>query len=107
MLVGFYARGGIQFRILGAKLSPREPPKALESPLADAKLLSARRVWTERNGMRQVDATFIRLEGDQVHFLRQDGRRVVIPLDALSATDQQVVKRLAEQSGAKESPAKK
>ena len=50
------------------------------------------RVWTDRSGKYRIQASFLKLDGESVHLLDEDGREREIPLDRLSEADQQYVR---------------
>lgn len=64
-----------------------------------------KRKWQDATGQFSVEAEFVGLEGDKVQLKRPDGKFLTLPLDKLSATDQEVAKALALAAAAK-APAK-
>ncbi len=52
------------------------------------------RTWTDSSGKFQVQARFVRREGDQVTIEQEGGKQTTLPLDRLSAADQAYVNSL-------------
>jgi hypothetical protein len=61
-----------------------------------APALGEMRTWTDKSGGFSVQAEFVELTGDQVTLKREDGNNTRIPLEKLSATDQEVARALAQ-----------
>jgi hypothetical protein len=105
--LGFYTQGELHFWLRDVASDPptivASDGKSLKEELmseTETEINAAvprTRIWTESNGQRQIKATFLRLVDGQVHFRREDGREVEVPLSSLSITDQQVVRQLARQ----------
>lgn len=88
ILLGLYLRGGIRFSINNLVVTP-----PLSSPLAND--IPKTRVWTDITGKRQTNATFLKIEGEVVHFRRSDGETVQIPLAGLCDDDQKIARQFA------------
>jgi hypothetical protein len=104
LLLGLYLRGGIRFSIHQFDILPPANDMSSGKSVAESSQTDSRRpkppvtrVWTESNGMRQIEATFIQLEAEQVLLRRKDGKEYWVPLDGLSRSDQEVAQRLSEQ----------
>jgi|GEM_PF-796362 len=54
------------------------------------------REFTDSTGNYRVTATFVKLDGNDVTLRKDDGSEVVLPLDRLSETDQQYVKKAGD-----------
>ncbi len=52
------------------------------------------RTWSDQTGKFKIEAEFVESKGDTVVLLRQDGKRIEVPLNRLSDDDQAVVKTL-------------
>ena len=52
------------------------------------------RTWSDATGSFKVEATYLRSADGKVTLRRQDGREVTVPLDRLSAEDQQYVRQM-------------
>lgn len=53
------------------------------------------RTWTDKSGTYSVQAEFGGLSDGQVSLTREDGRKIVVPLDKLSSADQEYVRQKA------------
>ncbi len=51
------------------------------------------RVWTRRADGKTVQATLLRVAGDQVHLLTADGRELPVPLDVFADADHEYVQQ--------------
>jgi pimeloyl-ACP methyl ester carboxylesterase len=51
--------------------------------------------WSDASGKFQVEAEFVKLEGEEVHLQKPDGQALVVPLSKLSTAAQERAKRLA------------
>ena len=60
------------------------------------------RTWTDSTGKYKIEAEFVKLDGQNVHLRREDGRIVQIPINRLSQGDQDHVRELT--APADESP---
>lgn len=45
------------------------------------------REWTDSTGAFRVTAILIQVQGSEVHLQRENGRKIVVPIDRLSDTD--------------------
>ena len=58
---------------------------------------SESRVFTDKTGKHKVSATFVKLDGNNVTLLKEDGSNVDLPLDKLCEEDQAYVKKAADE----------
>ena len=58
------------------------------------------RVFTDKTGKHKVSATFVKLDGNNVTLLKEDGSNVDLPLDKLCEEDQAYVKKAADEEQA-------
>jgi WD40 repeat protein len=70
----------------------RLPPKSETRPAAGAGL----HTWVDVTGKYKTEATFVRLADGKVELKKTDGSIAKVPLDKLSAADQELAKKLAE-----------
>ncbi len=68
-----------------AETRPAQPAAAAQPPSTDRSIL---RVWTDRSGRHQVQAKCLGLEDGKVRLERVDGKRILVPVSALSEADQ-------------------
>ena len=88
---------------LWAKLEPiLEEAGWTGAVLNDPKML---RQWSDATGAFQVQAKFIKLDGDKVVLERNDGKMLNVPLSKLSESDQTFLKTIREQEDAANDPA--
>ncbi len=55
------------------------------------------RVFTDVTGQHKVTASFVRLNGNDVTLLKDDGTEIKLPLDRLSEPDQEYVKKAVDE----------
>lgn len=69
------------------------PPKVATPAVAVAPPVPAItvRTWSDPTGTHKIEATYLALEEGKVRLRRQDGREIAVPLEKLSAADQQYV----------------
>lgn len=79
---------------------PATPP-GTQPTAAPASGGGVKRKWQDATGQFSVEAEFVGMEGDKVQLKRTDGKFLTLPLDKLSATDQEVAKALALAAAAK------
>ncbi|MBC8870702.1 MAG: hypothetical protein H8E44_14865 [Planctomycetes bacterium] len=94
VILGFLMQGSIHFWIRDFRMSAKDTTKDDILPT---------RTWTESSGERTVTATFLRLDGETVHFRKNDGSEVAIPIGSLSEADQQTARELARRQTPAES----
>ena len=86
----------------GFEMTPTLPPhdlRLIESEpvsLADA---AALRTWSSQGGKFTIKAKFVELRDDAVSLEKEDGKVLTVALDKLSADDQDLARRLAEEAG--------
>ncbi|HZL88224.1 MAG TPA: SHD1 domain-containing protein, partial [Pirellulaceae bacterium] len=76
--------------------SVRLPPKSETRPVAGVGL----HTWVDTTGKYKTEATFLRLADGKVELKKADGSIAKVPLDKLSAADQELAKKLAEADAA-------
>jgi len=59
------------------------------------------RQWSDATGSFQVEATFVKFDGDSIVLKRKDGKELNVPLDRLSEADQKVAATLKKEVPAK------
>ena len=57
------------------------------------------RTWSDQTGKFKIEAEFVESKGDTVVLLRQDGKRIEVLLNRLSAADQAAVQTLIRAGG--------
>lgn len=62
----------------------------------DARPEPTRRWWTDASGRFRIQATFSKLDGDDVKLLRDDGKTVTIARDKLSDEDRQYLEKVTQ-----------
>jgi hypothetical protein len=82
-LLGDFRRMVVAILAVGFALTWLSSPAAAQS-----------RTWTDNTGTFTVKATFLGASGDNVTLEREDGTRLVLPLEKLSEADQKVVAAL-------------
>jgi WD40 repeat protein len=97
-VVGYSATGWItvKFKSNGIELTPTLPPDQLKpvekKPAAAGAGLHT---WIDVTGKYKTEATFVRLADGKVELKKADGSIAKVPLDKLSAADQELAKKLA------------
>ncbi|MGC4005678.1 MAG: SHD1 domain-containing protein [Pirellulales bacterium] len=61
------------------------------------------RTWTDSTGKYKLEGKFVKVEDGKLHLEQAGGKKMVIPLDKLSAADAKVAKDLAAANPFKES----
>src|SRR5262249_14578744 len=51
------------------------------------------RIWTDDSKTFQMEAEFVRIEGDKVHLKDKSGNSVTVPIDKLSPADREYLKQ--------------
>ncbi|MBN1854169.1 MAG: redoxin family protein [Pirellulales bacterium] len=54
-----------------------------------------KRTWSDRSGKYSIEASFVRIEGNQVTLLKGDGKEVTLPIEKLSTRDRAYVRKQA------------
>jgi hypothetical protein len=73
-----------------ADQAPEPSPAATSAPPTDPRT----RTWVSAKGQHQINATFISATAGVVTLESEDGKRVKVPIDRLSADDQEFIRRL-------------
>ena len=64
------------------------------------------RTWTDDSGQHQIQATFVRMDGNDVYLKRSDtGEEIALPLNRLSQNDQIIARELADSNSSSDSSA--
>jgi hypothetical protein len=74
--------------------SPNQPPSYKEAPYPSSPTAPATaqfRTWSDATGKFKVEAKFLSADSSGVQIERKDGKKLTIPLERLSAADQQFV----------------
>jgi thiol-disulfide isomerase/thioredoxin len=71
--------------------------------LACGKTVAAARTWTDSSGKFRVEAELVRLDSGKVTLRKTDGKLVTLPMEKLSAADQQFVRQ--QETTAQKDPA--
>jgi WD40 repeat protein len=103
-VVGYSATGWItvKFKSNGLELTPTLPPEQLK-PVEKKTAAAAGaglHTWVDVTGKYKTEATFLRLADGKVELKKADGSIAKVPLDKLSAADQELAKKLAEADAA-------
>ena len=98
-----YCRTALDGVVIAARLPAVEiPSKPIEKeiPAAIKRLAYAAsqpRTWKSKKGSHRVTATLVAVSGENVNLLRADTKkRVTVPLNSLSSSDQSYIKRLVD-----------
>ena len=83
---------------------PAKPTGNPFAPPAKASPLAGMRTWTDSTGQYKTEAEFVEFKDGNVHLKKTDGTPVAIPLDRLSAADQQLVRSGTQQSTVAKQP---
>lgn len=62
------------------------------------KASGGKRTWTDSTGKFKIDAEFVSLASEQVQLLRPDGKLITLPIEKLSAADQEQARKLAKEA---------
>lgn len=98
-VVGYSATGWItvKFKSNGLELTPTLPPENLKP--VEKKVAAAAgaglHTWVDATGKYKTEAMFLALKDGQVELKKADGSIAKLPLEKLSAADQELAKKLA------------
>ena len=99
--LGLWLAGAIRLQLAPLVLEFDQPevipvPIASAEVEADVETLELTRRWSAAEGTSSVQATFVRLNGNQLILRRTDGLEIKVPLDKLVEADQQHARALAK-----------
>ena len=85
------------------QLAPDEvdQPKKPESLAGDTQ---KPRTWLDSTGKHKIEATFLGIEENNVKLHRTDGKELSVPLNRLSAADQEIAKKMQAAAAASDNP---
>ena len=74
--------------------------KMAKSPAtAPGKNARQMRTWSDNTGSFQIEAVFVKVDGDNVVLKKKDGKELNVPVSRLSENDQAVIAELSKASG--------